>query len=336
MICPLRLEVEKIHACRSDCILYRGKEYKDLDKCPKCEAPLYKDVKNGSRTKGSPVKVAWYFPVLPRLERLFANAEMAKLLRWHEEGHRKDKMLRHPANGSDWRIIDSLVKKNFGYYARNIRFGLSTDGMNPFDMVRTNHSTWPVTLCIYNMPPWLCMKRAYLQLAVMIQGPRQPGNDIDVYLEPLMDDLQKLWNEGLTVWDEYTKKHCLVKGMLLNTITNLPGRGCLSGEATKGYHGCVECLTRLSPNGYRTATRWFIWVIIGAYSGITLIAETRNHLTALKSIVNFQSIETGSRYLKRLANSKLPLGREKKKFLHLLVLCGKKHQSSGNFLIGNT
>ena len=34
MICPLGLEVEKIHACRNDCILYRGDKYKDLDACP--------------------------------------------------------------------------------------------------------------------------------------------------------------------------------------------------------------------------------------------------------------------------------------------------------------
>jgi hypothetical protein len=26
--------VEKIHACKNDCILYRGPEYEDLDKCP--------------------------------------------------------------------------------------------------------------------------------------------------------------------------------------------------------------------------------------------------------------------------------------------------------------
>jgi len=93
------------------------------------------------------------------------------------------------------------------------------------------------------------MKRAYLQLAVLIQGPKQPGNDIDVYLEPLINDLQKLWNDGLMVWDEYKKEHCLVKEMLLTTITDLLGRGCLSGEATKGYHGRVECLDE-------TDTKW--------------------------------------------------------------------------------
>ena len=35
MICPLGLEVGKIHACTNDCIIYRGDEYKDLDACPK-------------------------------------------------------------------------------------------------------------------------------------------------------------------------------------------------------------------------------------------------------------------------------------------------------------
>jgi hypothetical protein len=32
IICPLGLEVEKIHACNNDCILYRGAEYEDLEK----------------------------------------------------------------------------------------------------------------------------------------------------------------------------------------------------------------------------------------------------------------------------------------------------------------
>ena len=41
MICPIGLEVEKIHARSNDCILYREEKYKDLDKCPKCEAPRY-------------------------------------------------------------------------------------------------------------------------------------------------------------------------------------------------------------------------------------------------------------------------------------------------------
>ena len=40
-VCPLGLEVQKIHACPNDCILYRG-AYKDLNACPVCGALRYK------------------------------------------------------------------------------------------------------------------------------------------------------------------------------------------------------------------------------------------------------------------------------------------------------
>ena len=36
VVCPLGLEIQKIHACPNDCILYRGKEYENLNACPVC------------------------------------------------------------------------------------------------------------------------------------------------------------------------------------------------------------------------------------------------------------------------------------------------------------
>jgi hypothetical protein len=48
------------------------------------------------------------------------------------------------------------------------------------------------------------MKRKYIMMPALIQGPKQPGNDIDVYLRPLVDELLLLWKEeGVCVWDEY-------------------------------------------------------------------------------------------------------------------------------------
>jgi hypothetical protein len=41
----------------------------------------------------------------------------------------------------------------FASDVRNLRFALSTDGLNPFEEQSGSHSTWPVTLCIYNLPP---------------------------------------------------------------------------------------------------------------------------------------------------------------------------------------
>jgi hypothetical protein len=42
VVCPLGLEIQKIHACPNDCILYRGKDYKNLDARPVCKASRYK------------------------------------------------------------------------------------------------------------------------------------------------------------------------------------------------------------------------------------------------------------------------------------------------------
>jgi hypothetical protein len=100
-------------------------------------------------------------------------------------------MLRHPADGSQWRSINKEFSK-FAEDARNLRFALSMDGMNPFGEQSSSHSTWLVTLCIYNLPPWLCMKRKFIMMPVLIQGPKQPGNNIDMYLRPLVEELLEL------------------------------------------------------------------------------------------------------------------------------------------------
>jgi hypothetical protein len=42
VLCPLGLEVHKIHACINDYILYRGEEYENLEACPVCTALRYK------------------------------------------------------------------------------------------------------------------------------------------------------------------------------------------------------------------------------------------------------------------------------------------------------
>jgi hypothetical protein len=76
--------------------------------------------------------------------------------------------------------------------SRNIRFALSTDGMNPFGENSIVHSTWSISLTMYNISTWLCHKRKYLMLSILIQGPKQASIDIDVLLEPLMEDMVKL------------------------------------------------------------------------------------------------------------------------------------------------
>ena len=42
-------------------------------------------------------------------------------------------------------------------------------------------------------------------LSLLILGPDQPGNEIDIYLKPLVDELKELWEEGVETYDAYSK-----------------------------------------------------------------------------------------------------------------------------------
>ena len=75
-------------------------------------------------------------------------------------------------------------------------------------------------------------------LTLLIPGPKQPGNDIDVYLEPLVDDLKELWNSGITVYDAFSKSNFTLKAILMWTINDFPAYANLSGYSTKGRLAC--------------------------------------------------------------------------------------------------
>ena len=71
----------------------------------------------------------------------------------------------------------------------------------------TSYNMWLVILVPYNLPPWRCMKYPHMMMALLIPRPKAPGNEIDVYLQPLVDDLQELLNEGILTYDSSTQEN---------------------------------------------------------------------------------------------------------------------------------
>jgi hypothetical protein len=94
---------------------------------------------------------------------------------------------------------------------------------------------------IYNLPPWLCHKGKYLLLTTVISGPKQAGIDIDVFLEPLMEDMRKLWEHGVNVWDEYRKEHFNLMAIIFFVINDNLAHLALTGQV-KGKTGCIICV----------------------------------------------------------------------------------------------
>jgi hypothetical protein len=134
-----------------------------------------------------------------------------------------------------------LQYPEFPAKSRNIKFDLSTDGMNPFGENRTMHNTWPVILSMYNIPTWLCHKRKYLMLSILIRDPKQASIDIDVFLKPLMEDMAKLWNGGVRMWDQYQHEYFTLKAIIFVCIHDTP-RGFTVSRQTNGKSGCYVCV----------------------------------------------------------------------------------------------
>ncbi|XP_074356729.1 uncharacterized protein LOC141696494 [Apium graveolens] len=208
----------------------------DETKCRICQASRWKLNKKGDVLEGIPAKVLWYFPLIPRLRNFFNSPQTSKDLTWHDRKRLKDGKLRHPADAQTWKEVDARWP-DFSSDPRNLRLALSSNVFNLFRSCNHDYSCWPVLMLIYNLPPWLCMKRKYIMLCLLIFGPTQPGNDIDVFLQPLIDDLKKLWH-GKQVYDTYKNEQFLLRGILLWTISDYPAyvRGHEASKVVSRHH----------------------------------------------------------------------------------------------------
>ncbi|XP_026429861.1 uncharacterized protein LOC113326328 [Papaver somniferum] len=93
-----------IHACRYDCALF-WKENENLEMCPKCNEPRYKVVEG--KGKKIPQKVLRYFPLKPRLQRLFMSRMIAKDMKYWKKIQKAEKnVFRHPADSKIWQELD--------------------------------------------------------------------------------------------------------------------------------------------------------------------------------------------------------------------------------------
>ena len=230
------LTYDLIHACPRSCCLFRG-DLVHKEHCPHCGSPRF--------TRGNiPAKVLRHFHLIPRLRRMFGIQKISELLVWHHHNKSTDGLMRGPADSPQWAFIDSKYPE-FAADPRRLRFILSADGVNPFGNKNCSWSTWPVIATIANLPPWLMTKNFFLLLCLLIPGREQPtGEQFDIFLQPLLEELNTLWVVGVGMRDAAAFMgqpvfKCF--GVLLFTTHDLPGYGIVAGLATKGYKGCVHC-----------------------------------------------------------------------------------------------
>ena len=67
--------------------------------------------------------------------------------------------MRHLIDSIAWKSFDK-IHKDFSSEPRNVRLGLASYELQPFNQSKTPYSIWPVILIPYNLPPWMCMKES--------------------------------------------------------------------------------------------------------------------------------------------------------------------------------
>ena len=84
------------------------------------------------------------------------------------------------------------------------------------------------------------MDQSNFMMALLIPGPKAPGKDFNVFLQPLIQDLLDLW-KGVRTYDAFTDKMFTLHAAILWCIHDYPALGTLSGRSTKGYFACIHC-----------------------------------------------------------------------------------------------
>ena len=179
-------------------------EYEEANDCHICRASRWKlndtCADDNANCSTIPANVLQYFPLAPRLQRLFMYEEMATAMRWRATDRPNNRNLRHPTDAKAWKDFDDLYPE-FAQDPRNVRLGLASDGFNPFRTMSISHSTWSVVLGNYNLSPLIFMKPEYFFLSIIIPGHKSSGKDIDIYLQLIIREFKQLWEVGVETYN---------------------------------------------------------------------------------------------------------------------------------------
>ena len=161
-------------------------------------------------------------------------------MRWHHENVTKDGIICHLVDSMAWKTIDSKWL-DFSNDPCNVRLAMEVDGFNSFGSFSSTHSVWLVVLVTYNLPPWLSIKRRFCLFSMLIPSPKEPGNDIDVYLEPLVNELKLRWDEGARTYDAHLSSFFNMKAISMWVIHEFLAYGNMASCTSKGFCACPIC-----------------------------------------------------------------------------------------------
>ncbi len=150
-------------------------------------------------------------------------------MNWHVANKSEDGMMKGPVDSKTWQIVEDRWPQ-FKKEPKHLRLGLATNGVNLYFLQQSKYLVWPIVVLNYNLPPHLTMSNAFMWFAFIVLGRRHVHN-MDIYLQPLINELQLLWMQGVLVIDvskPTTNQLLIMNAILLWTLHDYPGLGVMS------------------------------------------------------------------------------------------------------------
>jgi hypothetical protein len=220
------------------CTLY-NLEITELTKCRTCRHAHYKPKIGREKTLLKYRKLR-YFPIIPKLQRLFMSPKIVGHMTWHHSHDVVNGVMVYHFDGKAWKHFNRVYPQ-FSVELRNVRLGLCTSGFNQFESFAAPYSFWLVILMIYYLPPGMCMRLNFMFFYMVIRSPNSLGRNINVRLRPLIDELKQLWSSRALTYD-VLNFFPQIKTALIWTSNDFPVYGMVSSWSTHEKLTCSYCM----------------------------------------------------------------------------------------------
>jgi hypothetical protein len=177
--------------CIKSCVSYGGK-YHHHKVCPVCGEARY--VANSTR----PRRVFCYIPLIPRLQKLFANPKVSKNLLYRHNYTRTGDIAdvfdgEHYRNLCRTKVTVDGKQLPHCYFSgkRDIAFSICLDSYLLYKRRRGGPSAMPILLQLYNLKPEIRTHLSHLICLGVIPGPKAP-KELNTFLEAFEDECVQL------------------------------------------------------------------------------------------------------------------------------------------------
>ena len=197
-----------------------------------------------------PFNVYCYQSVICNLQRFLQRPEFGVKCELWRDRRIPDGFLADVFDGCVWKEWQFFSGKPFLAAPRNYAFMLNVDWFQPFK--HSIYSVGALYMVLVNLFRAERFKPENVFLVGIIPGPREPKLNINSYLQPLVEELKLLWNDGITVRAHGMPTEEVYHAVLLYVGCDVPAARNVCGFTGHGScKGCSKC-TKLFPGSVGT------------------------------------------------------------------------------------